>query len=113
MTHGFFRIYGDDWDGFSMAFTGFFSGDRKNDLTDQCSPILVEALQVNLVGGIPTPLKNDGVKVGLLFPIYGKINMFKPPSRNFVHVQMTPCCWSNDAQPLVKLPFLLIETYSC
>jgi hypothetical protein len=44
-------------------FTRIFSGDRINDLTDQCSPILVEALQVNLVGGIPTPLKNDGVKV--------------------------------------------------
>ena len=27
----------------------------------------------NLVGGIPTPLKNDGVRqLGLFFPIYGK-----------------------------------------
>ena len=95
MTHGFFRIYGDDWDGFSMAFTGFFSGDRKNDLTDQCSPILVEALQVNLVGGTPTPLKNDGVKVGLLFPIYGKINMFQTTKQ-----KLCPC--SNDPMLLVK-----------
>ena len=28
----------------------------------------------NLLGGIPTPLKNDGVRqLGLLFKIYGKI----------------------------------------
>ena len=28
----------------------------------------------HLVGGIPTPLKNDGVRqLGVLFPIYGKI----------------------------------------
>jgi hypothetical protein len=30
--------------------------------------------QSYLVGGIPTPLKNDGVRqLGRLFPIYGKI----------------------------------------
>jgi hypothetical protein len=38
----------------------------------------------NLVGGIPTPLKNDGVRqLGSLFPTYGKKTKTKPPTRSY------------------------------
>ena len=43
---------------------------------------------MGLVGGRPTPLKNDGVKVSwdyILFPIYGKIKvMFQTANQGYI-----------------------------
>ena len=52
-----------------------------------------------LVGGIPTPLKNDGVRqMGLLFPIYGKSSKpcSKPPT------SYTPWSTMNNPQGIVR-----------
>ena len=46
-----------------------------------------------LVGGWPTPLKNDGLRqLGWLFPIYGKIiQMFQTTNQKSIHIAIGTC----------------------
>ena len=48
-------------------------------------------LYIYLVGGIPTPLKNDGVhQLGLLFPMYGKIKvMFQTTNQIYMYIYIS------------------------
>ena len=49
------------------------------------------AFKTNLVGGIPTPLKNMG-QLGLFFLIYGKIKlMFQTTNQQLNVGQKSPC----------------------